>query len=610
MKFNPSLRKATELGIGLTAIATLILAGCGGSKSSDTGTNNTATPTAAVTIKVTPGKGVMYGASVVIKNASGVQVGTGTTSATTGDASVTLTTGATGPFVVSVSCGTGCTYFDEKTMALVNGSATTPAMQAVLPGAGSTDVGVTAATHAAAQYALNSGTLTPTSVIAANDAVRTLLGLPAGTSVLTPPAPIKDAASLTAAQSGVTAADQVAKISAAMSIAASGVSAIQAINDYGAAWKQAALVPASGVILPATINPVALTLAASSVPTATISNVSAAVTLANTAAASAVADVNAFLAEAVVAGNSNDFNYWSNTNASAVVTTHAMASKMAFSATATANNFAVTSTQYMSTNAGTWVQQPGNPNGGYQLIATGWAANANGGVMVNNLDGTLTLSPNGFPSIVEKMTRTNLSGTAVVCPNVAGGVCPVPTTYPLNSFQTVISYTSAVDDFVINTGGVLSVNKATDMAGVQLTALPNASFCVQQGGGAQVFVPISPVPAAPADNYNVYGAWSCAAADIAAATVVGAPIQGTVTLSIKATGNTVVPNVGLVTVTTAVGSANTLAVGWLNNQIVAVMGGLAYPGNRMPPGPRIDFNSLNKAAVTAALAAHGYPALP
>lgn len=616
MKFNPSLRKATELGIGLAAIATLILAGCGGSKSSDTGTNNTATPTAAVTIKVTPGKGVMYGASVVIKNASGVQVGTGTTSATTGDTSVTLTAGATGPFVVSVSCGASCTYFDEKTMAMVNGSATTPAMQAVLPGTGSTDVGVTAATHAAAQYAQNSGALTPASVLAANDAVRTLLGLPAGTNVLTPPAPIKDAATLTAAQSGVTAADQVAKISAAMSIAASGVSAIQAINDYGLAWKQAALVPATGVILPPTINAASMVVAAPSVPVVTISNVAAAVTLANTAAASAVADVNAYLAEAVTAGNSNSWWIQAQTfNASGVATsTTLVAQRMSFTATA-ANTYSATGTGYTSTNNGPnngpWTSQPVNALGDYKLTSTGWVANANGGVLVNNLDGTVTITPTGLPAQVETITRINLSGTAIVCPNFAGGVCPVPGNYPANSFFTSSNFTSAVDTFHLQTGGVVSTDKVTGANGVQLTALPalNTTFCVQQFGGAQVFVPIAGA-VAPADNYNVFGALTCSAADITNATAAGVLPWGTVTIGAKATGIAAVPTVGLCTVTTAVGSPNTLAVGWLNDNIVAVMNGLAYSGWRSPAGPRTDINDLNKTAVNAELLANGYLALP
>ena len=225
MQFTPALRKATELGIGLAAIATLILAGCGGSKSSSNN-NSTVTPTAAVTIKVTPGKGIMTGASVVIKNASGVQVGTGTTTAA-GIASVTLDQSAVGPFVVTVNCPAGCQYFDEKNMVLVSGSATTPSLLAVVANAGNTDIGVTAATHAAAQYALaTSAPLTATSVTVANDAVIAALGFPAGTNILTPPTIIKDAATLAAAQAGTTAADTLAKFSAGVAIAASGVTAL------------------------------------------------------------------------------------------------------------------------------------------------------------------------------------------------------------------------------------------------------------------------------------------------------------------------------------------------------------------------------------------------
>jgi hypothetical protein len=612
MKLKPALRKATELGIGLTALATLILAGCGGGGSSATSgggtTTGTTTGVATTSLKVTPGKGIMTGANITILAADGTTVlgsavtaNTGTANA--GTAAVSIPTSSTGPFIVSVSCPATCSYFDEKTKSTVSGSATAPAMLAVVPSAADLNVGVTAATNAAAQYAIAAGALTTASAIAANNIVIAKLGLTGVTNLLTPPTIISDAATLTAAQAGTTAADKLANYSASIAIAASGVSAIQAIADYGNAWKQAAITPASGVILPATINPVALVANAPTFTVTTIPNVASQITAATTAAASAVADVNSWIAEVSVAGNSND--WWENTYfanaaaaASGISTTDVHASRSNGTSTA-ANTYAFSGTD-LKLVAGAYVTDT-DPQVDYGLTASGWVQSPHGGTVVNNLDGTITVTPTGHPSTIEAIKRTNLAGTAIPCFNAK---CTVGTLYPTGSVYTRSLAVVPKAIYHVSSGNIQFPTKVTDMTGVALTALPalGTSFCVQQGPGAAIFKPITPAPAAGADNYNEFGAWSCSATDIATAMVTP---QGTVTLSAKATGNTAVPTVGLVTVTVA-GSP----ISWMNNSIIAVRAGLVYPGWMQPAAQAGHIQGLNKIAVNAELTANGHATLP
>ena len=180
MNFKSVLRKGVELSVVISALTALILVGCGGGggTTGSVGSNPGGTTTAsAVAMTVTPGKGIMIGANVTVLAANGTTVlGSAVTDAT-GIATVNLPTSAAGPFVVSVTCPATCQYFDEKTLAMVSGSANAPAMLAVVPSTFFRNVGVTAATNAAAQYAIASGPLTVTSVNAANNIVITSMGL-------------------------------------------------------------------------------------------------------------------------------------------------------------------------------------------------------------------------------------------------------------------------------------------------------------------------------------------------------------------------------------------------------------------------------------------------
>ena len=180
MNVNRNLRKAAELGIGLVAVTTLVLAGCGGGSGSNAQNDQNTTPTAAV--RITPMKGKFSaGSTVIIKRArDGVQVAAGTTDAA-GVATINVPTSETGPFLIEVGA-VGDSFFDESTGA----NATIPAggsgLRALIPDTAATnDVGVTALTEmAVGQIEAASGGLaaaTATDVIATNMTVGNSFGI-------------------------------------------------------------------------------------------------------------------------------------------------------------------------------------------------------------------------------------------------------------------------------------------------------------------------------------------------------------------------------------------------------------------------------------------------
>jgi N-acetylneuraminic acid mutarotase len=134
MLLKPALRKATELGFALTAIATLILAGCGGGGANTSSGGDVST----VTASVTPYKGPYYnGATVVLKDANGspITLVAGGTVNASGVASVTFPSSVTYPLIVEV---TG-SYFNEVTGAPETGS--TP-LRGLIQSAGAAASGV------------------------------------------------------------------------------------------------------------------------------------------------------------------------------------------------------------------------------------------------------------------------------------------------------------------------------------------------------------------------------------------------------------------------------------------------------------------------------------
>lgn len=165
MHLNPALRKATELGIGLTAIATLILAGCGGGSSSASGGGGNAT----TTLSISPSLGrFAQGANVRIKDRNGAQIASGYTDAS-GVASINVPTSAQTPLLVEAGLS-GDQYFDEKQgifvpVSGVNGAA----VRALVPDhTVASQVAVTALTEIAVGSLLNTSGVIPAGVTAAS----------------------------------------------------------------------------------------------------------------------------------------------------------------------------------------------------------------------------------------------------------------------------------------------------------------------------------------------------------------------------------------------------------------------------------------------------------
>lgn len=662
MKIKSKLRSAAELTVSMTIIASL-LAACGG------GGGGTAATAAATTntINVTPGKGIMIGALVTIKDALGNVLGSSTTTAS-GVAPVNVPATATGPFVVTVSCPAGCTYFDEKTLTTVSGSATMPVLQAVVPGV-TANIGVTAATHAAAQYAQNTGApLTPTSIAAANDTVATLMGLPTGTNILTPPTIISNAATYNAAKLGTTAADLLANLSAAFATsAASGVNAVQAIADYGNAWKIAAMTPASGVIMPTTINAASLVAATSGVggttgiPVATIPNVAATISATITSIASSTAATSSFLTD-ISTGGMREFmpggQYVQvNFNASGVpvgapVTQTWYATGRTITATLANGIYTVTHTIKELVNRVWTAISPTSNNAAttYVLGTTGWvdsktlpvtfSISANGTATTNNAFGIpgsynmaicsadvsgRAIGGGGGASAVWSACNMNLLGgasavqMAVVGTGVdangfaaninASGVQATSYVVPTGTFPTgskkylVAPVGNSASDIYHLWSSNMVWGGATDANGAAMTALPANNQTFCANG--YVFTPIAPAPAAGADNYNVYGTMNgCTASSITAGLL--NPAMGTVLLGNQAIGNT---TVGIIT------ANNPMNMGFLNNSILGIAGGKVLVGQKYPAGTPLSvingplMQMANKTAADAFMTGLGFPLL-
>ena len=107
-----------SFSLALTAAAIAALTACGGSSSDSVATT---------TLSVTPVLGAVYGGTVTVYSSTGVLLGTATTSATDGKASVSLANYTAGsPVVVKVSLAAGASYFNEKTGANVTITAANP----------------------------------------------------------------------------------------------------------------------------------------------------------------------------------------------------------------------------------------------------------------------------------------------------------------------------------------------------------------------------------------------------------------------------------------------------------------------------------------------------
>lgn len=176
MELKRNIRKAAELGAGLTAIATLILAGCGGGGGASGGG-------ATTSATITPFKGPFSsGATVTLKDANGnpVSLISGGMINASGVANVTYSANVTYPLIVEVSGS----YYNENTGAME--TATVPLRGLISSAGAASSVPVTIVTETAvADLQTRLGSFAPAHPIQAASAVAALnvagamLGIPA-----------------------------------------------------------------------------------------------------------------------------------------------------------------------------------------------------------------------------------------------------------------------------------------------------------------------------------------------------------------------------------------------------------------------------------------------
>jgi hypothetical protein len=180
MELGRHLRLGAELGISLTAVSALILAGCGGG-----GGGGATTPGGSVAAAlVTPMKGQFCStATVTVLDKNNLVIGTGSVNAS-GVVSVgSISSSAPAPYVVKVGAGASAScYYDEGAASNVTIPANTTALHAVVPSyaalTSASGLAVTPLTEMAYQYLNTAGTLAVVAdVTAVNNAVASGFGL-------------------------------------------------------------------------------------------------------------------------------------------------------------------------------------------------------------------------------------------------------------------------------------------------------------------------------------------------------------------------------------------------------------------------------------------------
>jgi hypothetical protein len=224
-----------------------------------------------------------------------------------------------------------------------------------------------------------------------------------------------------------------------------------------------------------------------------------------------------------------------------------------------ANSYTINRSEMeLATTTSAWSPTAASSSAWYYLSATGWQPyDYTTAGYTNNGNGTISYTALGglLRSNISAITRTDLSGKPVACTDpkgdytvgenigtdsspliVTAASCPVAGTYPAGSVSYTVTYNltwaehySLLDDSTLYT--------LTDETGAALTALPNIGtrFCF----APYVYDPI-PGAAAGTDNYNRYPSGPCTGANIATALLRGS--QSTALVSLKVTGNAVVPN--------------------------------------------------------------------
>lgn len=275
-------------------------------------------------------------------------------------------------------------------------------------------------------------------------------------------------------------------------------------------------------------------------------------------------------------------------------TASAVAGADTLTATAAANTYASLFTDMRLVN-GTW-SAASYVAAQYDLIPAGWLSSPNTGTLTDNGDGAdIRVAPAGEPAYVLSITHTSLTGSSILCP----ASCVAPGVYPAGAAEYIRVAQS--DSYHLIAASV-SAAAVTDALGVPLPAVPAVgdTFC-DPILPATVFQTIGAVPTG-ANNYNVYNAADCTQANISSA-LQTAPL-GTVLITTKSTGNTVVQQVLLLS-----NAAGANAPPWLNNAIYGPNLNNVWYGWFTPVGAIFDFVA-NKITINAELTASGFQAIP
>lgn len=600
------------------AATSLLLSACGGGGGGGgggtvAGTGGAGPVGAAMTIA--PMKGQFgAGCSVAVSNPAGSFTASGATDAT-GQATVTIPSGATGPYVISVSGGGTCTYFNESTNTNVPYT-TADSLHAVVPSASATGapVAVTPLTEMEYTYLKQQagGAITPAitdaQVVAAVPPVLVLaksMGLLNATidvrNMFALPQVIP-AAGVTPAQLGQdgysamfgkVAAQQPSNPMAAVAAyallakaaalsAASSPAAPQALTDAQTAI--AGILP----IAQAVSNMYGAASAAGMAAPMTVTAATQAAAAAATAAAAAVAGSSGYLSD-LTAGGLHQFSPGYQYTINAVTTTVAPVGKSLTATFANATYSMVRTFKELLNRI--WTALVGtSSNTDYVLTAAGWSDDRTTSISaITNLDGTLTINDGAYGRYGAKVAKIDISGmaiasavTAVDANGLTTGAAIAPAgNFPAGSIEydvTDFGLTSQ-DIHEVYAGSLGSYVHVLDTTGIQLSALPaaNAQFCV---AGFRF------IPAAIAGNYDVYAnpTLTCPAlapGQLADGTVNFSQVQvnGQQLLKVTATTQQTVYPAGYVS-----SALPGIITGTFNNSFLALVNGKVYMGVMTPKG--------------------------
>ena len=226
----------TSLSALLSGLATcVVLTACGGGSPDSPVASNVQTTSV-------PALGAVYGASVYVYNTAGQLLGTGTTDAVTGKASLSVPSAASGPFIYQVVLSSGSRFYDEGLDAVVTVNPNESLTMLSVATKASGEVGITALSNMALRLAgiepemLGTRAAQDLSLDKLTDAVATViavLGLPADFDLF--------AAPVAASPSNKNPASVYGKLLAQMAINAGpgnnaftqAASLAQAINSQG-----------------------------------------------------------------------------------------------------------------------------------------------------------------------------------------------------------------------------------------------------------------------------------------------------------------------------------------------------------------------------------------